>query len=113
MTHPYEVRPVGAAPRRGVDILGLTAVIVGAVGLVPGLLVFLVGLIPSMNAIWWLGLIILPLMAVVGIVTLLLGLIGIWIASVRRGRWVLSAIGVVLGIIQVLPVAWMYLDALS
>jgi hypothetical protein len=111
MSAPGHPPPPAPASRR--DVLGMIAVVVGAAGLLPGLLVFLVGLIPSMNAIWWLGLVLIPLLAVLGVAALVLGVVGIVRAARRHGRFVLSVIGLVLGLVLVAPAAWLLLGAPS
>lgn len=103
--------PVAPTPRtstadtRPRDVLGLIAVILAAVAIVPALLVFLIGLIPEMNAIWWLGIVLIPIMGIAGVLALLLGIIGVIVAARRGGRFVLSIIGGVLGILLLLPIA--------
>lgn len=75
----------------------------------PSLLVFLIGLIPEMNAIWWFGIILIPFLGVAGIVAVVLAIIGV-IVAVRRGtRFVLSIIGGVLGILLLLPIAAIFI----
>lgn len=108
MTTPAPM-PAPARPRRRLDVLGLIAVIVAALVLLPSLAVFLIGLIPEMNAIWWLGIVLLPFLAIAGIIALVLGVIGV-IVAVRRGtRFALSIIGGVLGILMLVPLALIYL----
>lgn len=97
--------PVEPAQKRRLDVLGLIAVIVAALAIVPALLVFLIGLIPEMNAIWWLGIILIPILGVAGVVALVLAIIGVIVAARRGARFVLSVIGGALGILLLLPIA--------
>lgn len=102
----YPVPP--PAVRRPYDVLGIVAVCLGGIALIPGLLVFLVGLIPSMNAIWWLGIILIPLLGIAGAVVIALGVIGV-IVAVRRGAPpAFSITGIVLGVILVAPIALLW-----
>jgi len=97
--------PAAPVQKRRLDVLGLIAIVVASLALVPSLLVFLIGLIPEMNAIWWLGIILIPVLGVAGVIALVLAIIGV-IVAVRRGtRFVLSIVGGVLGILLLLPIA--------
>ena len=58
------------AGKKGFDILGLIAVIIAMIGLMPTLFVFLIGLIPEMNAIWWLLVALIPMLGIGGAVLL-------------------------------------------
>lgn len=111
MTAPAYGGPPAAPARRRVDVLGLIAVILAGVGLVPTLLVFLIGLIPEMNAIWWLGIVIIPLLAIGGIIVGILGISGVVLGIRRRTRYALSVIGVALGLLMLAPAAWVYLSS--
>ncbi|MFG6279149.1 hypothetical protein [Microbacterium sp. 5K110] len=95
-----------AAEQRATDSLGIVAVILAAFVLLPVLMIFLIGLAPGMNAIWWLGIVLLPIMAFLGIVALVIGAVGI-VRRVRRHRTpVLSIVGAGLGLLLVLPGVW-------
>jgi hypothetical protein len=105
---PY--RSAGAAPaRRRLDVPGLIAVIIVGVVLAPALIVLLIGLIPSMNAIWWLGIVLIPILGVAGAIAIVLGVVGL---VARRGTArVLSILGIVLGLVALLPIAWLFTGA--
>lgn len=101
--------PAAPVHKRRLDVLGLIAIVVASLVLVPSLLVFLIGLIPEMNAIWWFGIILIPFLGVAGVVAVVLAIIGV-IVAVRRGtRFVLSIIGGVLGILLLLPIAAIFI----
>ncbi|WP_438354864.1 hypothetical protein [Microbacterium sp. CJ88] len=102
---------VAARSRRRADALGIVAVIVAGVVLVPALLVFLVGLIPSMNAIWWLGLFLIPLLAIAGVAALALAIPGIIVGARRGGGYALSITGTVLGALMLVPAFWVYVGS--
>ncbi|KTS89082.1 hypothetical protein NS183_09455 [Microbacterium testaceum] len=95
--------PPPVAARRPADVLGIVAVILSAVLLLPTLFVFLVGLIPEMNAIWWLGIILLPLAFVDGVIVIVLAVIGLIVAVRRGGRRVWSIVALGLGILMLVP----------
>lgn len=98
-----------AAPRRRADVLGIVAVILALVGLLPSLIVFLIGIAPEMQMIFWLLIVTLPILGIGGVIALILGVIGI-IVGVRRGtKIVWSIIGVVLGILMLVPLGMLYL----
>lgn len=105
--------PPPVTPRRPVDVLGIVAVALAALLLAPTLVIFLIGLIPSMNAIWWYVILLMPLLAVAGAVVLVLAVIGIVVAVRRRGRMVWSIVAVVLGILMLFPVAYVWVRSLS
>lgn len=105
---PSADAPAPAAPRRRVDVLGIVAVVLGLVGLLPSLGIFLIGLLPDMQMIFWLLIVTIPILGIGGLLALVLGVIGI-IVGVRRGaRYVWSIIGVVLGILMLVPVGLLY-----
>lgn len=106
---PFAPPPI--AVKRPLDVLGIVAVCVAGLLLVPALLVLLVGLLPSMNAIWWLGIVLVPMLGIAGALAIVLGGMGIVVAVRRRGRFVLSAIGVALGLLMLMPVAWVFLGS--
>jgi hypothetical protein len=95
--------PPPVAARRPADVLGIVAVILSAVLLLPTLFVYLVGLIPEMNAIWWLGIILLPLLFVDGVIVIVLAVIGLIVAVRRGGRRVWSIVALGLGILMLVP----------
>ncbi|MFF7684065.1 hypothetical protein ACFZA2_15045 [Microbacterium sp. NPDC007973] len=95
--------PPPVTTRRPFDVLGLVAVILSAALLVPTLFVFVVGLIPEMNAIWWMGIILLPLLFVGGIVVVLLAIVGLVVAARRSGRRAWSVVALGLGILMLVP----------
>jgi hypothetical protein len=103
--------PLPAPARRPVDVFGIVAVCVAGVALAPALLVFLVGLIPSMNAIWWLGIVLIPLIAIAGVLAAVLGVVGLVIGLRRRSRFVLSIVGIVLGLVLLFPYAYLFLSS--
>lgn len=103
--------PVDAPPARKRDVLGIVAVIVAAIGLLPTLAVFLIGLVPEMNAIWWLGIIIIPLLAMLGVVVLVLAIIGIVVGVRRHSRFVWSIVAAVLGLLMVAPMSLLFLES--
>lgn len=106
--------PSAAQPRRRpLDILGLVGLIVAALALLPALLVLAVGFIPEMNAIWWLGIVLIPILAIAGAIALVLGAVGIPVAVRRRGSFALSIVSIVLGLIALLPLAWLWLSSLG
>ncbi len=97
---------VSPAGRRATDALGIVAIILAAFILLPALMIFLIGLAPGMNAIWWLGIVLLPIMGFLGLVAVAVGAIGI-VVRVRAHRSpILSIIGAALGILLVLPSLW-------
>ncbi len=77
--------------------------LLSAVLLVPTLFVFLVGLIPEMNAIWWMGIILLPLLFVDGVIVIVLSVIGLIVAARRAGRRAWSIVALGLGILMLAP----------
>jgi len=92
------------ARKKGFDVLGLIAVIVATVGLVPTLFVFLIGLIPEMNAIWWLLIAIIPLLGIGGALVLILAIIGLIVGITKKRRYGLSITGIVLGVMMLVPI---------
>lgn len=108
---PYPA-PARAA-RRPLDILGLIGLIVAALALLPALFVLGVGFIPEMNAIWWLGIILIPILAIAGAIALVLGVIGIPVAVRRGGSFVLSIVAIVLGAVALFPLGWLWLSSLG
>lgn len=103
--------PPAAAPeprRRRVDVLGIIAVVVGLLGLLPSLVIFLIGVMPEMQMIFWLLIVTIPLLGFGGAIAVILGIIGIIVAVRRRTGFVWSIIGVVLGILMLVPIALLY-----
>lgn len=96
--------------RRPVDVLGIIAIVVAAIVLVPSIGILLIGLIPEMNAIWWLGIVVIPLAGIAGAIAIVLGIIGIVVAVRRGGRYVVSIVGIVLGVLAALPIALLALQ---
>jgi hypothetical protein len=119
MTTPEDswAPPPFAAParaaRRPLDILGLVGVVVAALALLPALLVLAIGFVPEMNAIWWLGIVLIPLLAIAGAIALVLGAVGIPVALRRRGGYALSIVAIALGLVALLPLGWLWLSSLG
>jgi len=95
--------PPAVSPRRPVDVLGIVAVVLAAVVLLPTLFVYLVGLIPEMNAIWWMGIVLLPLLFLDGLIVIVLAVIGLIVAVRRAGRRAWSIVALGLGILMLVP----------
>lgn len=109
MSAGYEVSRMPAPPqRRGVDVLGLIAVILAVVALVPTLVIFAIGLVPEMNAIWWLLIVLIPLLAIGAVIVLVLAVIGVVVGVRTHRRFALSVIGIVLGLVLLAPIALLY-----
>ncbi len=92
-----------ASPRRPADVLGIVAVILAAVLVIPTLFVYVVGLVPEMNAIWWVGIILLPLLFADGVLVIVLSVIGLIVAVRRAGRRAWSIVALGLGILMLVP----------
>lgn len=105
---PDAYAAAATTPRRRADVLGIVAVIVGLGGLLPTLLIFLIGLLPDMQMIFWLLIVTLPIMGIGGLVASILGAIGIFVGARRRTRYVWSILGVVLGILMLVPIGLLY-----
>lgn len=105
---PYADAPAPAPTRRRVDVPGIVAVILGLVGLLPSLVIFLIGLMPDMQMIFWLLIVTIPILGIGGVIALILGVIGIIVGVRRRTRYVWSIIGVVLGILMLVPIGLLY-----
>ncbi|TQK18109.1 hypothetical protein FBY40_0595 [Microbacterium sp. SLBN-154] len=99
------------ARKKGFDVLGLIAVIIAMVGLVPTLFVFLIGLIPEMNAIWWLLVALIPMLGIGGALVLLLAVIGLIVGITRKRRYGLSISGIVLGLLMLVPIGLLYFSS--
>ncbi|NYF18009.1 putative membrane protein [Microbacterium sp. AK009] len=97
--------------KKGFDILGLIAVIIAMVGLMPTLFVFLIGLIPEMNAIWWLLVALIPMLGIGGAVVLLLAIIGLIVGLTRKRRFGLSIAGLALGLLMLVPIGLLYFSS--
>lgn len=95
--------PPPVTTRRPFDVLGLVAVILSAVLIVPTLFVYVVGLVPEMNAIWWMGIILLPLLFADGLLVIVLSVIGLIVAARRAGRRAWSIVALGLGILMLVP----------
>ncbi|WP_322410471.1 hypothetical protein [Microbacterium invictum] len=100
------------APKKGFDILGLIAVIIAMVCLLPTLFVFLVGLIPEMNAIWWLLIVMIPALGIGGALVLILAIAGLIVGVMRQRRFGLSITGIVLGMLMVVPIGLLYFSSM-
>jgi hypothetical protein len=105
---PHADAAAPPAPRRRADVLGIIAVTLGIVGLLPSLAIFLIGLLPDMQMIFWLLIVTIPLLGIGGVLALILGAIGIIVGVRRRTRYVWSIVGVVLGILMGVPIALLY-----
>jgi hypothetical protein len=105
---PYADVPAPAPPRRKADVLGIVAVILGIVGLAPSLVIFLIGLMPDMQMIFWLLIVTIPILGIGGALAVILGLIGVIVGIRRRSRYVWSVIGVVLGVLMLVPIGILY-----
>lgn len=107
MTQPDQ--PPAAPVRRGrprLDAWGITGFAMAAIAFLPTLAIFLLGFIPDMNPIWWLGIVLLPMVAVIGVISVLLGIIGI-VVAVRRGSGYGNSIAsIALGVVLFLPMVW-------
>lgn len=97
--------------KKGFDILGLIAVIIAMIGLMPTLFVFLIGLIPEMNAIWWLLIALIPMLGIGGALVLLLAIIGLIVGITRKRRFGLSIAGIVLGLMMLVPIGLLYFSS--
>lgn len=97
--------------KKGFDILGLIAVIIAMIGLMPTLFVFLIGLIPEMNAIWWLLMALIPMLGIGGALVLLLAIIGLIVGITRKRRFGLSIAGIVLGLMMLVPIGLLYFSS--
>ena len=102
------VSPAGRRARAG---FGIVAIILAAFILLPALMIFLIGLAPGMNAIWWLGVVLLPIMGFLGLVALVVGIVGIVLRVRQQRNPVLSIIGTALGAVLVLPVGWVFFSS--
>ncbi|WDG18205.1 hypothetical protein [Microbacterium sp. Clip185] len=90
--------------RPKLDAWGTTGVAMAAIAILPTLGIFLIGFIPDMNPIWWLGILLIPMLAVIGALVLLLGVVG-----ARRGTaYGLSIASIVLGVVMIAPIAWLW-----
>lgn len=97
--------------KKGFDILGLIAVTIAMIGLMPTLFVFLIGLIPEMNAIWWLLVALIPMLGIGGALVLLLAIIGLIVGITRKRRFGLSIAGIVLGLMMLVPIGLLYFSS--
>jgi hypothetical protein len=105
---PYADAAAPAPTRRGADVLGIVAVILGLLGLLPSLVIFLIGLLPDMQMIFWLLIVTLPILGIGGVIALILGVIGIIVGVRRHTRYVWSIIGAGLGILMLVPIGVLY-----
>jgi hypothetical protein len=105
---PYGDAAAPAPRRRRADVLGIVAVILALVGILPSLVIFLIGLLPEMQMIFWLLIVTIPILGIGGVIALILGAIGIIVGVRRRSRYVWSIIGVALGILMLVPIGVLY-----
>lgn len=105
---PHADPPAPATTRRRVDVLGIVAVVLALVALLPSLVIFLIGLLPDMQMIFWLLIVTIPILGIGGAIALILGVIGVIVGVRRRTRYVWSIIGVVLGILMLVPIGVLY-----
>jgi hypothetical protein len=105
--------PPPVSPRRPADVVGIVAVVLATVVILPSLFVFLVGLLPDMNAIWWLGLFLIPVVMVGGPVVVVVAVIGLIVAARRGGRRAWSIVALGLGILMLVPYAFAWFASLS
>ncbi|MDR6199832.1 hypothetical protein QE374_001741 [Microbacterium sp. SORGH_AS428] len=90
------------------DAWGTTGVAMAAIAILPTLGIFLIGFIPDMNPIWWLGILLIPMLAVIGAAVLLLGVVGAAVGARRDTSYGLSVASIVLGIVMIAPIAWLW-----
>jgi hypothetical protein len=90
------------------DAWGTTGVAIAAIAILPTVGIFLIGFIPDMNPIWWLGILLIPMLAVIGAVVLLLGVIGVAVGARRGTSYGLSISSIVLGVVMIAPIAWLW-----
>lgn len=107
MSYPAVTPAPTTPPARGhrtLDVPGLVAIIISAIALLPALIIFLIGALPTdARMIWWVGLWLAPVLSVVGVAVLALGVAGIVVAARRGTRFVLSIIGLVLAVVLIVP----------
>ncbi|MCI2956120.1 hypothetical protein MN032_00315 [Agromyces atrinae] len=68
-------------PKRRVSGFGIASLIVSALGLIPLVVVFLIGLIPDMMAIYWLLIVLGPFAAITALIATILGIIAVVLAA--------------------------------
>lgn len=90
------------------DAWGTTGVAMAAIAILPTLGIFLIGFIPDMNPIWWLGILLIPMLAVIGVLVLLLGTVGAVVGARRGTSYGLSIASIVLGVVMIAPIAWLW-----
>ncbi|WP_143740708.1 hypothetical protein [Microbacterium sp. SZ1] len=83
---------------------GIAATVVALVGIVPTAIVFVLASTIDPNY-GWLLFVTLPIAVFFGAVALVLGIIGIVLARADRGGYAWPIVGVVLGVVQLLPAA--------
>ncbi|MDF2990546.1 MAG: hypothetical protein K0S37_1060 [Microbacterium sp.] len=66
-----------------------------------------------MNAIWWLGLFLIPVVMVGGPVMVVVAVIGLIVAARRGGRRAWSIVALGLGILMLVPYAFAWFASLS
>jgi hypothetical protein len=85
------------APARRISIIGVTAFVVAVVGVLPSLLIFLLGLIPGWMDIYWLMFVVLPITMFVGAVAAVLGIVALILDLRARRSPVWSILALVVG----------------
>ena len=90
------------------DAWGTTGVAMAAIAILPTVGIFLIGFIPEMNPIWWLGILLIPMLAVIGALVLLLGVVGAVVGARRGTAYGLSIASIALGAVMIAPIAWLW-----
>lgn len=101
----------GPPTRRPRDVIGIVASALAAVVLLPALSVFLLGLIPELNAIWWLGIVIIPILGLAGGLAAIAGVVGVVVAVRRGARPLWSIIALAMALVMLLPIAWLFVGS--
>lgn len=96
-----EIEPE-AAPKRRSSVLGITAVIVVVLGLLPTVAVTIIGFLPDMMTVFWLLLVVFPFTLFVGFIGLILGIIALILDIRAQRKLVWPIIAVVLGLVATL-----------
>ena len=109
MPHTNADTEASARPRHRLDVLGIIAVSLGVIGLLPSLVIFLVGLLPEMQMIYWLLIVTIPILGIGGVVAVILGVVGIIVGVRRQTRYIWSIAGIALGILMLAPVGLLYI----
>ena len=109
MPHTDADTEASARPRHRLDVLGIVAVSLGIIGLLPSLVIFLVGLLPEMQMIYWLLIVTIPILGIGGVIAVILGVVGIIVGVRRQTRYIWSIAGIALGILMLAPVGLLYI----